>query len=122
MRLVATTPLSSTATVLCVASSGDHAPFAAATSDRAIHLIDSATLKPIHVLPAAHGDRINELTFAPASSLISASSDGTIKLWDAAAKSTSPVATLHAGRPGGGGGSLRFCSCVLLSLCCCRLF
>ena len=111
MRLTKAAPLGSgSSAVLCMAwqqgagGGAQSSPLAAATSDRAIHLLDSATLRPIRTLAAAHTDRINELTFAPASSLVSVSSDGTVKLWDAGASSSGggPVATLLAGRPGSG--------------------
>ena len=40
---------------------------AAATSDRNIHLLDRSTLKVMRMMEGAHGDRINELAFAPGS-------------------------------------------------------
>lgn len=119
MRLAASASLggasssSTAATVLCLAAQTDGSTIsqptsnllAAATSDRNIHLLDRSTLKVMRMMEGAHGDRINELAFAPGSSLVSCSSDGCVKLWDVSTSSGSaPISTLFSGKPGGGDG------------------
>ena len=66
---------------------------AVSTSAHTIALLDPTTMKPSASFAKAHDDRINELTFAPAKTLVSGSSDGTVKIWDAA--QAGPLATLR---------------------------
>ena len=65
---------------------------AAATSRCEICLFDRPTMKPLTNLEV-HGARVNEMTFAPASVLYSASSDGLIRGWDCKATSSSKPST-----------------------------
>ena len=58
-----------------------------ATSSRHLCVFDRATLKPLFsesaaANPAVHESRINDLTFGGPKMVYSASSDGTVKLWD----------------------------------------
>ena len=70
-----------------------------ASSSHAITILDSTTLKPVHELANAHADRINDLCFSGPirgawHTLISGSSDGTVKIWDI--RQSSPLLyTLH---------------------------
>ena len=85
--------------VLCLA--GDHSgrTVGAVTSERLLGLYDRATLAHIRSFgtTAAHADRINELCFSAAGILYSASSDGTLRAWDAVAANAGPSLELSAG-------------------------
>ena len=80
--------------VLALAASERHV--AIATSAHSVSLLDRTTLKPVAESSwRAHSDRINELCFAPSDTLVSASSDGTVKLWDVS--QGKPLAVLASG-------------------------
>ena len=107
MRLASSSSIPAKAAVLCLAADEPaQRQLAAATSDKSIAIFDCTVLGgvPLRTLgetSAAHGDRINELTFATGP-LVSASSDGTVKLWDAARASAAPISTLTSAKPGAG--------------------
>lgn len=92
-------------TILALASDDDEKTLAAATNALALTLFDRSTLQPKRELSAsAHEARINELSFAPQSSglLYSASSDGTVRAWDAASPATQAQTTLTTASATGG--------------------
>jgi WD40 repeat protein len=85
---------SSDAAVLCMAAADEKA-LAVASSKRQISILDFTTLKPIHELKEAHTDRVNELCFSGPTTLYSASSDGSVCIWDVARRPTAPVGTVR---------------------------
>ena len=85
---------------------------AAATSALSISFIDPTTLQDVRAaLTGTHADRINELGFMGPDVLYSASSDGTVKLWDAKQAANKPQAefrdaTATHGTSGGTSGEI----------------
>ena len=88
--LVTTHRLASDGYVLSLAQSDGS--LAVATSENTITLLDRTTLKQTATFPKAHAARINEVSFAPTKTLVSGSSDGTVRLWDVS--QTAPLNTL----------------------------
>ena len=78
--------------------SDEHAArIAVATSERALTILDRATLSVVRTLGApAHADRINELSFVSANLLYSASSDGVLKGWDPSSSAAAPVSQIRS--------------------------
>ena len=89
------------ACVLCLTSDQTERKVAAVTSERLLGLYDRTTLQDVCSFGSAaaptHADRINELCFSPADILYSASSDGTVRAWDAGAANAGPSIELSTG-------------------------
>ncbi|KAL9187731.1 hypothetical protein ACHAXT_006109 [Thalassiosira profunda] len=73
---------------------------AAALSDRSLALYDATAGQVSHRIPKAHDGPISEVQFLPgASSLLSASQDGTVKLWDARSNSKQSAIAMKLALP-----------------------